>query len=227
MKIEDIKDQFNSCKEKYDSQRKCFIPCFEDYYEVGINILAQAGKDFKSILDLGAGTGLLSKFLYEKFPSAQYTLVDIAEQMLEIAKIRFNGLNNFRFLITDYSSAFPDGEYDLISSALSIHHLENNAKESLYCNIYKKLPAGGCFINIDQFNASSEKMNEYYNKVWYNYIKKSGISDNDLNKWLIRKDLDKENTVPETLAILKRVGFSQVECVYKYIKFGVVIAIKS
>ena len=226
MKIEDIKNQFNSCKEKYDSQRKCFIPCFDDYYEVGINILAQTGKNFKSILDLGAGTGLLSKYLYERFPSAQYTLVDIAEQMLEIAKSRFNGLNNFRFLITDYSSAFPDGEYDLISSALSIHHLDDNAKESLYCNIYKKLPTGGCFINIDQFNADSKIMNEYYNKVWYDYIKKSSISDKDLNKWLIRKDLDKENTVSETLTLLKKAGFSQVECIYKYIKFGVVIAIK-
>ena len=32
MDLEKLKEQFNHIAEKYDSHRKCFIPCFDDFY---------------------------------------------------------------------------------------------------------------------------------------------------------------------------------------------------
>ena len=109
----------------------------------------------RSVLDLGAGTGLLTMYVKNIFPDATYVLVDLAEQMLEIAKKRFAGCENVRYEINDYSESFPEGNFDLIISALSIHHLNEFRKHSLYRNIYKKLNKNGCFINLDQFNAES------------------------------------------------------------------------
>jgi len=226
METDNIRARFNISPETYDAQRKYFIPCFDDYYETGIMLLSQIRENFDSILDLGAGTGLLSKYLYEKYPVAKYTLVDIAEQILDVAKIRFKGLNNFRYVLADYSTALPDGKYDLISSALSIHHLTEDEKFTLYSNIYKKLPLGGCLLNLDQFNAGSEEMNNAIDKLWCSQIQQTNISEKERNLWMERRKLDKENTIPETLSILEKAGFSQVECVYRYFKFGVVVAIK-
>ncbi|MCO5383427.1 MAG: class I SAM-dependent methyltransferase [Methanosarcina barkeri] len=80
------------------------------------------------ILDVGAGTGLLSGFLMEKYPKASFTLIDLSEKMLEIAKDRFRSSSNVKYIIGDYSKYGFVEKYDLVASALSIHHLEDNEK---------------------------------------------------------------------------------------------------
>ena len=226
MEIEKIKDQFNRVAQKYDEQRRFFIPCFDDYYQTGIAFLSKIHPGFKSVLDLGAGTGLLTKYLYEKYPEAKYTLVDTSDNMMDIARQRFENLDNFSYVISDYSVEFPVGQYDLITSALSIHHLEEDAKAALYSRIYNVLPENGCFLNLDQFNASTDLMNDFYSEYWYDSIKNSGIQLNDTDAWLKRRDLDKENTILESLMLLKESGFKHTECIYAYMKFGVILAIK-
>ena len=226
METKNIKRQFNSNVDIYDSGRRYFIPCFNDYYETGVNILSLIKNDYESILDLGAGTGLLTKYLYEKFPTAQFTLVDVAEKMLDIAKVRFRGKNNFTYNVADYSAELPSRDFDLIASALSIHHLDEDEKRLLYSLIYDKLPKGGCFLNLDQFNASSDIINETFNKYWYDYIIHSGITKEEIDRWTSRKGLDKESTVRDTISMLKEIGFDQSECVYQYLKFGVIVAVK-
>ncbi len=226
MEIENIKDRFNLVARRYDEQRRFFIPCFDDYYQTTVSFLSSIRPVFNSILDLGAGTGLLSKYLYEKFPNAKYTLVDASEQMIDIARQRFENMNNFSFVITDYSKELPSDQFDLITSALSIHHLENDSKDVLYSNIYNSLPDHGCFLNLDQFNAASDLMNDYYNQFWYDYIRQSSISEKEQDLWLQRRELDRENTIPESVILLKQLGFKHVECIYSYMKFGVILAIK-
>ena len=51
------------------------------------------------MLDLGAGTGLLSYYWYEQCSSAEYMLVDIAEEMLDVSRKRFSGLHNIHHRI--------------------------------------------------------------------------------------------------------------------------------
>lgn len=226
MNIEKIYNRFNKVAEDYDNQRKYFIPCFNDYYETSISLLSECKNDFKSILDLGAGTGLLTKYLINYFPQASFILVDISESMLEVAKSRFKKNNNVNFIISDYSKKLPNKKFDLIASALSIHHLESDKKSGLYKMIYKNLKKGGYFINLDQFNTNSSFINDKYNNWWYKFIDNSEINDSQKQCWIKRRELDRENTIDETKAILKSVGFSDVECIYNFMKFGVIIAIK-
>ena len=226
MEIDKISRRFDQVAEKYDLQRRLFIPCFDDYYGTTVSFLAKSKNNFKSILDLGAGTGLLTKYLFDHFPEAHFTLADISEKMLEVGRRRFAGMKNFNFIISDYSKGLPLKSFDLIASALSIHHLENDAKFNLYKQVYDKLDDDGCFINLDQFNADTNKMNIFYNNWWYDIIKKSKITENELKSWLERRELDKENTLDETKIMLKEAGFKIVESIYSYMKFGVVLAIK-
>jgi len=225
MDADKMQEQFNAIAQQYDEQRRCFIPCFDDYYSTSISLLKCYRDDFKTIVDLGAGTGLLTKEMYELYPNAQYILIDIAKDMLKIAEKRFDGLSNFQFMEYNYVDDIPVKNCDLICSALSIHHLENDEKATLYKNIYKKLDTHGCFINLDQFNGETEMMNNLYNTWWYNYIDHSGIAE-EKSAWMERKKLDKENTIPETIGLLKSSGFKTVECIYRFMKFGVVLATK-
>lgn len=226
MKIGKISQRFDEAAAKYDEQRRFFIPCFDDYYGASVSFLAKCKSSFNSILDLGAGTGLLTQYLYNEYPDAHYTLIDVSEQMLEIAKKRFGNLHDMEYIVSDYSTRLPEKSFDLIASALSIHHLENSAKSQLYTRIFNKLNAGGYLINLDQFIASSDKINEYYNRWWYDYIERNNISENERKAWLQRRELDRENTIEETITILKQIGFKSVECIYSFMKFGVILAIK-
>jgi len=226
MDLEKIKEQFNHIAEKYDSHRKCFIPCFDDFYTRSVSLLKHYRKDFMNIADLGAGTGLLTKAIYEMYPNANYTLIDISKDMLKIARERFSGIGNFNFLEYNYVEDIPVNNCDLICSALSIHHLEENDKENLYKNVYSKLNENGCFINLDQFVAKSEKIDALYNSWWHDYINNSGIKQDEKEAHLERRKLDKENTMDETIKLLKKSGFENVECVYNFMKLGVVMAIK-
>ncbi|MDR2313775.1 MAG: class I SAM-dependent methyltransferase [Spirochaetaceae bacterium] len=226
MNINKIKEQFNIIAQKYDDHRKCFIPCFDDFYKKSVSLLKCYKNNFRNVVDLGAGTGLLTMEIYRLYNNAHYTLVDISNDMLEIAKERFNGLNNFEFIEKNYVENIPVKNCDLICSALSIHHLENKDKIKLYKNIYKTLGDGGCFINLDQFIGISEKINNLYNEWWYNFIDNSGINAEEKTAWIERKKLDNENTIKETMELLKGSGFGNIECIYNFMKFGVIMAIK-
>jgi ubiquinone/menaquinone biosynthesis C-methylase UbiE len=224
-RIEQMAENFNHDAERYDEQRKLFIPCFDDYYGLSVSFLKKIRDNMNNILDLGAGTGLLTKYLFEKYPNADYTLIDVAEQMLEIARQRFYGLTNFQFLIQDYSKELPQKKFDLVASALSIHHLENEDKMLLYSNIYSKLGKGGYLLNLDFFNASSNEMNRKFTDYWYDFVY-SRITPERKELFLKRRAEDKENTVDETKYMLTKIGFKNVECIYNYMKFGVIIAEK-
>jgi tRNA (cmo5U34)-methyltransferase len=226
MEIDRIAQRFDEAANKYDSQRRFFIPCFDDFYKTSISIFSKMRSDFKSILDLGAGTGLLTRYLHEIFPQAHFTLVDISEGMLDIARSRFCGFDQFDFLISDYSSELPIGKFDLAASALSIHHLSNEDKLKLYRKIHDSLNENGYLLNLDQFNASSNLVNSTFNKWWYEHIRKSGISCEESAEWLKRRELDRENTISQTLDLLRVAGFKTVDCIYQYMKFAVIIAVR-
>jgi len=226
MELEKITERFDSVAKKYDEERRFFIPCFDDFYGMSTDLLSQMVPNPKSVLDLGAGTGLLTKYLLDKYPLANFTLVDIAAQMLEMARKRFEGLSNFQFQISNYSEQMPDGDFDLISSALSIHHISDVQKYKLYSMIYEKLPENGCFINLDQFNATSAQMNSHFVRYWHNFIDGHIPDHKERELYLKRRELDQEDTIEGTIQKLRSIGFKQVDCIYQYIKFGVVMAIK-
>lgn len=225
MDIEKVKNQFDVIAKQYDSHRRCFIPCYDDYYVRSISLLKEYKDKAKNIADLGAGTGLLTKEMFLLYPEARFTLIDLSADMLEIAKTRFAGLDNFEYLEDDYISHLPN-DYDIICSALSIHHLENDDKPNVYANICKSLSDGGIFVTLDQFCASSPIINDMYNTWWMNYIDKSGITSEQKAAWLERKKIDKEVSIEATVSMLREAGFISVECVYQFMKFATIIAIK-
>ncbi|MCI5663432.1 MAG: class I SAM-dependent methyltransferase [Mediterranea sp.] len=163
--------------------------------------------------------------MYLLYPEAHFTLIDLSEDMLHVARKRFAKMKNFNFRRADYSQEIPP-KCDIICSALSIHHLEEDQKLRLYISIYEALPKGGVFINLDQFCADSPVLDKAWNDWWMNYINQSGIDSEAKAKWLEQKKLDRENSVITSLKMLQNAGFEQIESVYQFMKFATIVAIK-
>lgn len=221
-----IENQFNMIAEEYDVNRKKFIPCFDDYYNNTTAFIASNIKAPTSIIDLGTGTGLLSYYWYKHFPNSNYMLIDIADDMLSVARRRFQGINNISYQISDYKKTLPDIFFDTVISALSIHHLEHTEKVDLFSRIYQALPTGGILVNYDQFCAGESELNVWYDRYWEKQLFNSELTDRDIKLWQERRMLDKECSVEQESDMLKISGFRIVKCIYTYQKFSVIIAIK-
>lgn len=221
-----IEEQFNLIAKAYDKDRSKLIPCFDAYYEGATDFLAHVVSKPNKVLDLGAGTGLLTSYWFRHFSEAKYLLVDVADEMLNIARKRFEGLSNISYATLDYTKTLPSEDFDLIISALSIHHLTDDQKIELFRNVYEKLPQDGVFINYDQFCSDEEAIDHAYETYWLKQIKESGISEMAFNMWQERKKLDKECSVATEIKMLRKSGFHAVECVFSQQKFSVIIAHK-
>lgn len=224
--MEIIEEQFNQIAHEYDDNRKRFIPCFDDFYINTTNFILSNIDVPKRIVDLGAGTGLLSYFWYKHHPTAEYLLIDIADEMLKVARKRFEGIENVSYQIKDYTGELPGVIFDTVISALSIHHLEDAEKMKLFLKIYDSLPAGGLFVNYDQFCAGQSQMNEWFDSYWENQLYHSGLTENDIELWKERRKLDRECSVEQEVGMLKKCRFDSVKCVYTYQKFSVIVAVK-
>ena len=222
----DIEKQFNLIAEEYDCNRKKFIPCFDDFYKNTTEFIASNIDEPKRIIDLGAGTGLLTYFWYQQCPNSEYVLLDIADEMLNVARKRFHDIGNISYQVENYIHKLPDAIFDTVLSALSIHHLEDQDKIKLFSKIYDNLPDGGLFINYDQFCAGQPEMNHWFNSYWESQLANSGLTDKDIELWKERRKLDRECSVEQEVDMLKKCGFKVVKSVYSYQKFSVIVAIK-
>lgn len=221
-----IQEQFNLIAKEYDCNRRKFIYCFEDYYITATDMVTSNLDEPKRIVDLGAGTGLLTYYWYQKFPKAEYILSDIAADMLGIAKKRFEGIENISFRLEDYTAKLPDDNFDTVISALSVHHLADCEKQKLFQRIYNRLPQKGLFINYDQFCADEAMMENWYNAYWESRLKGSGLTEKDIELWKERRKLDKECSMEKETEMLRCCGFSVVKCIYCCQKFAVIVAVK-
>lgn len=83
-----IEEQFNLIASDYDKNRKKFIPCYDDFYETATKMILSGGKKPKRVLDLGAGTGLLTSFWVRENPLATNTFWRISLARIPIISFR-------------------------------------------------------------------------------------------------------------------------------------------
>jgi len=217
-----IKKAFDQGAKDYDSARKQLIPCFDDFYGTALDLISFPKTNKIKVLDLGAGTGLFSSLVSQCYPNAEFVLYDLSSAMLEEAKKRFENEDaNVSYIVKDYSSKEIEGSYDLIISALSIHHLTGLDKERLFNKIYVHLNKNGLFINADQVLGATPFIEESYRYSWINQVKEKGVTDKALKSALERMKEDKMSTLDEQLTWMSNAQFKEVNCWYKNYSFVV------
>jgi tRNA (cmo5U34)-methyltransferase len=216
-----IKATFDAAARDYDSLRRRLIPCFDDFYGMAISLVPYRPGDAFNVLDLGAGTGLLAALIRESFPRARLTLVDISDEMLERARERFAGPEGVRLIVADYASEPLPGRFGLVVSALSIHHLTDDAKRDLFGRIFEALHPGGAFINADEVCGPTDDLDRFYKAEWRRRVIELGVTQEQLDGAEGRMEHDLPATLDDQLAWLREADFVHVDCFYRNLMFAV------
>ena len=210
----------------YDRSRRQLVPGFDRFYAAVPESLPFGEKEEVRVLDLGSGTGLLSAVVAQRFPRARVTLVDISVDMLRVARRRLSGETpgRFEFRTMDYArKPLPgtEGGYDLVMSALSVHHLTHGDKRELFGRVRRVLAVGGHFVNADQVAGETPEEESLYEEWWLRRVREAGVSEEDLAAALSRMRADKNASLGEQLRWLGEAGFEGVECRYRDHRFAV------
>ncbi len=221
MKHEAVRLIFDAAAERYDGRRKTVIPCFDDFYKTIIELIPFSADDSFTFLDLGAGTGLLTSFILQQHPHATGTVLDISEKMIQAAKARFSGDNRVDYSIMDYSEKKLPRAYDLIVSAMSIHHLDNPDKRILFSNIFQALAPGAWFIHGELVKGKTLHTEKIYQDRWMNHLNRSVLPEEELREIEKRMSFDKPALLADQLKWLEDAGFIDVDCFYKFYNFAV------
>ena len=221
-----VRGAFDAAAGDYDRRTRRLVPGFEEFYGAVLEFAPfEEGAELRS-LDLGAGTGLLSEMVADRFPRASLTLMDFSEKMLDVARQRLAGRGErFRFVVADYlQEPFPD-RYDLVVSALSVHHLEDGNKRRLFQKIHDSLAPGGFFVCADQVLGAAQEIEGRYQEDWLRRLRESGIEEQELDHLLEKRRESKSHTHEAPLAVqlswLEEAGFEVVDCFYKRGRFAV------
>jgi tRNA (cmo5U34)-methyltransferase len=98
-----------------------------------------------SILDLGTGTGETLAGVLSRHPSAHAVGVDESAAMLAVAEGRLAGFD-VTFHVADLAGELPPGPFDVVVSALAVHHLDGPGKATLFQRVAAVLRPGGRFV---------------------------------------------------------------------------------
>ena len=123
------------------------IPEYDELEEV----VAEAASAVAAarILDLGSGTGETARRVLERHVGASIVLVDSSAEMLTAAREALAKDRIESVLVQRLEDPLPAGPFDLVVSALAVHHLESADKQVLFQRIAEVLKPGGRFVLAD------------------------------------------------------------------------------
>lgn len=136
--------QFHFEPENYSATIRQEIPVYDEIQRAVAE--ASAGAGARRILDLGAGTGETARAVLAQHPTATLVLMDESPNMLSAAVASIDADRIDRVVIGDLLGPLPDGAFDLVISALAIHHLKGTAKRDLFLRLRPLLGNAGRFL---------------------------------------------------------------------------------
>ncbi len=122
--------QFYDVPATYLAQMHTAIPVYDEFQAAIAE--ASVGLEVKRVLDLGAGTGETTLAILGRHPRAMITLLDKSPDMLAIAVERVPADRVAAALTRGLADPLPVGPFDLVVSALAVHHLDDAGKRSFF-----------------------------------------------------------------------------------------------
>jgi len=209
-----------------------------DFQELQERLVASAPlRGVRSVLEMGTGTGETARRILGKYPRVMLVGVDASPQMLAVAKARLP-TSQVTLIEQALEEPLPPGPFDLVVSALTVHHLGAADKIVLFHKVFNSLEPGGRFVLGDIFIAPGPPASARQRLSWkllahlralghrqdlVRFIKRLAFRP---TRWVNGRDhVDRPDTVADESAWLELAGF-EVQCPWAKDELAVLVAKK-
>ena len=179
-------------------------------------LLDQIPVHTRRVLDLGTGDGRLLGLIKINKSEVEGVALDFSKPMIEQAKRRFKGDSRITIIEHDFSTPLPSkqlGCFDAIVSSLAIHHLTHPRKKQLYTEIFDLLNPKGVFCNLEHVSSATENLHLRFLEL----IGLTCETEDPSNKLL---------DVETQLQWLRKIGFVDVDCAWKWLEIALLCGFK-
>jgi len=136
--------QFHFDPDTYLSMIRGDVARYDELQDATVR--ASEGVTAATILELGTGTGETSQRMLARHQGAQLVGIDASEAMLAVAREALTGAD---LRVQRLEDPLPEGPFDLVFSALAVHHLDAPGKRDLFARVATVLRPGGRFALAD------------------------------------------------------------------------------
>ncbi|MCW4022968.1 MAG: class I SAM-dependent methyltransferase [archaeon] len=180
-------------------------------------LLEEVPSNVNHVLDLGTGDGRLLWLVLQKNPNAKGVALDFSDHMLKRAQKRFENNKSVEVIKHDLNEPLPKNRwenFDLVISGLAIHHVVHPRKKELYTEIFEILKPNGVFLNMEHVASATEELHQKFLTA----VGLTPETDDPSNKLL---------DVCTQLDWLRQIGFTHVDCQYKWLEIAILTATKA
>jgi cyclopropane fatty-acyl-phospholipid synthase-like methyltransferase len=136
--------QFHFDPDTYDALMTSDVPAYGRLQRAVAEACGASGSGVgQRLLELGTGTGETAVHVLAARPGAELVGVDASEAMLSRARVR---LPEASLSVARLQDPLPAGPFDVVFSALAVHHLDAREKASLFARVAEVVAAGGRFV---------------------------------------------------------------------------------
>jgi tRNA (cmo5U34)-methyltransferase len=203
----------------YDAERRQMVPCFEQLYGTAVRLLTLREGPVERVLDLGAGTGLMSEAVLARHPDVELVLLDGSAEMLERARERLP--ESATMVVGDLRGPLPNGPFDAVVSSLAIHHLEPEEQRALYGRIPALLRPGGVFVNAEHIAGATPWLESANRTLWREAAVGAGAGEQMLAQADDRMGLNRCVSVADQISWLADAGLNDGACFFSLLYFAV------
>lgn len=157
MNKNDVQKIINQVKVDYDLIAREWNLSRNRASQLKISLISEI-KENDKVLDLGCGNGLMVPFILEQ--GGFYQGVDISENLLKIAKEKYQKVNFFKGQVT--ALPFKNEEFDFVISFAVLHHLPSRELQEKFFQEIRRVAKFNTKIKIIVWNLLSPWTNKKF-----------------------------------------------------------------
>jgi tRNA (cmo5U34)-methyltransferase len=224
--------QFNaSTAAVFDDMVSRSVPFYGEIQRIVGELAGDFGVAGSNLYDLGCSTGTTLEALDPVVdPDVHFIGIDNSDDMLDQARSKLAGMEGRRKLDLvngDLNRGVDVDNASVVTMVLTLQFVRPLNRERLIRRVFAGLRKDGALILTEKITSPHTMLNRLFIKNYYDYKKRMGYSQVEIAQ---KREALENILIPyryeENEALLKEVGFTQVDEVFRWYNFCCMVAVK-